>query len=70
MGTGERGTRVELGVVGIGKRVGTRLRRRRGCEEEGESERGKIRPTDVGGYSLGTRISCAHRRKEKATARW
>ena len=70
MGAGERGTRVELGVVGIGKRVGTRLRRRRESEEEGERER---QDTTDGGWWLQPWDEdqfFAHRRKEKTTPRW
>jgi len=47
------GTRVELGVVGFGKRVRTRLREQRGSEGGGESERDKIRPTEVVVAALG-----------------
>ena len=65
MGAGERGTRVELGFVGFGERVRTKLRGRQESEEGGEGERGKIRPTEVVIAALGRGSVCAHCRKEK-----
>lgn len=47
------GTRVELGVVGSGKRVRTGVRRQREGEEEDESEEGKTRPTKMVVTALG-----------------
>lgn len=68
MGAGERGTRVELGVVGIGKRVRTRLSGRQESEEEGESERGKIRPTGVVVTTLGRgSVLCPPSKREEGS---